>query len=255
MLGHRFSVLLITCTCTLYSGQTGRMGVAGYTEQALSVVAHLTGRLAMRSFGFTMNYPRLTFTLATVTPMVFPRYRYFVRRQAKSIIGNVTARFGKWLQHNLQEWLLKPFNDKLDVATQGLDEQYQILHDHTNQLTDVQDRIGHVYDDTQSLVKGHTLLFEKVSRLEELFSEHGQQHNLISDRIDQGKAETLDKIGLLEQRLEQLSDDQKKLFKDYGTEFSGRFDELSEHLRIVLESMAARHVVACRQQYRLEVAQ
>lgn len=266
MLKYRCAVLLVMFTAALYGSQPeqtsigkGSPGVAGYTERALSLAAHLTGRLAMRSFNFTLNYPYLTCTLATVAPLVFPRYRHMVSLQTRCIIHTVGRSFGQWLQHSLQEWLLRPFNDKLDITQKGLDDQHEILGGHTNQLAGLQDTIDKVYGDTQSLVKEHALLREKVSQIEGLILEHNNSISALGNKLDeqmvQGKAETLDKIDLLESHLGHISDDQKKLFEDYGVQFSGRFDQLEDHLRIVLEALAVRHAVSCGQQSRLAIAQ
>ena len=318
MAKNRLTVILVLCTGAVYGAQQeGKMvekkapGFAGRTESVLHSTISLAGRLAMRGLGFATNYPRLTCAIVTVAPMVVPRYRYFVGRQAGRIVRIATRKMGRWLQQGLQNWLLKPFDDKIEVAQHGLDEQYQILGGHTGQLTGLQGRMDKVYDDTQGLVARHATLHENVLKMQDTLSRHSEQLDVISElsskthdqsrathatveaqsaqlaslveqegatsahvqkvaasmeelyaqlvlvdgKMTEEKTEINDKIELLARDLAQLSADQRQLFQDYGTQFSGRFDRMAENLRVILESMPVRQAMTCGQQSRMALRQ
>lgn len=326
MLGHRLSVFMVACTCALYGGQPvpseqrvvekKQVGLVKRSEQAIQSAASITYRLVLRTFGFTARYPRLTLMIVTVGPMAFPRYRYYVRRQAGRIVQSVTRKIGRWVQQTLRGWLLAPFDDRLAIAQQGLEEQHGILDGHTGQLNELQGAMHNLEGSAHNLLGGQELLHTKVLKMQEALSEHTSQLKVIAEKeaavheqvksthiivenikeasrahtdqlasiaeqegatsaqvkkatvsIDElyeqlvkldgsmaeGKTETLERIGLLERHLGQLSEEQKSLFRDYGAQFSGRFDQLSENFRRLLEQIVARQPIPCAQQYRATI--
>ena len=291
MAKSRWLVSLILCTSTLFGSQSETQdqkvlenkpeGVVARTEQALALAGSLVARLTLKTIGFSVRYPRITFLMTAVAPMVVPRYRCFVGRQTSQLVGMFTRRIGQWVQQGFRGWLLAPFNDRLGAAQLGIDEQHKILDGHTGQLTGLHDTIGRISEDTRGLVVEHATLQRKVEVLHEILEEHNPRLKGISEqgsttstqvqkvavsidelyaqlvkiesRVAEGKTETIDKIEFLEKNLGQLSAEQKKLFEDYGAQFLGRFDQLSESLRLVLGSLSARQVASCSQQYHLTV--
>lgn len=115
-------------------------------------------------------------------------------------------------------------------------------------------------EDLEVLTKGNFEQLAAMEKQEGATAEHVQKITVTLDElyarlaaldghVSESKAQTLEKIQLLEKHLGELSEDQKHMFEEYGAQFAVRFDQLSENLRLVLSQMVERQPISCGQQH------
>lgn len=131
---------------------------------------------------------------------------------------------------------VRQMNAVMAEQTERLNATYTVAKGVEVTLQDQAGRLASIsaQEDTTSLE------IQKISvSLDELYGQLAQ----LDGRVADGRTESIDKLALLERHLGELSAEQKSMFQQYGAQFTLRFDQLSESLRVLLASVGNRQGV------------
>lgn len=213
-------------------------GVLAKSERLVNNAVCVSCNALLKSMNFACKYPALTSVLTISATLLIPPCRHYVSRKARAAVNSIAAAFRAALWSNIPDKIDEKFAEtanQLNKNALDLLKMREIMEISRKENLEISKEVTQthvVVTQVDSKVSGAFIelrkLQETLEETDRVIKKMAQSNQKLQDAIDMLNGLSQRNHSVVCQKIDNVSNEQRELFAQYGSQFNSRFDGLAQ---------------------------